>query len=207
MTVQQFNTTMSSKDEETLHRTDNWLVSSLKAIPFKNMRNSLHSWETIWNLWLWGGASHHRSVTLPLTRQVSWAVAPLRRVASFRACWKRGSLWSCLSSDWMASSACWLHPGSGWEGSAMTNKTEKRGFCWSQKGKLEVTIGKLWIICHMYVAPGHGRASRVCVCVCVCVCGLFICHTLWGAARRVWPVREVSHPLEGQNSLASFLEV
>lgn len=154
------------------------------------------------------GASHHSSLTLPSTRQVSWAVAPVRRVASFRACLKRGSLWSCLSSDWMASSASWLHPGSGWEGAWWRIK-QKRGFCWSQKGKLEVTIrnSESSAIC-MWLRDLGGHRVGKCECdVCVCARGLFICHTLWGAARRVWPVREVSHPLEGQNSLASFLEV
>lgn len=105
-------------------------------------------------------------LSLPLTRHVSRRVAPLGRLASFRACWKRGSLWSCSSRDWMASSASWLQPGSGWEGGWRWIK-RKRGFTDHKRVNLK------WqseTASHLpYAWSCRTYEGIVCVCMCGCV--------------------------------------
>lgn len=147
-------------------------------------------------------------------RHLNWAVAPLGSVTSLRTCWKLGSHWSCLSRDWMASSASWLQLWSALredDDDGDEDENVKTRLYWSQKAKVEVT---LWncessATC-VWLQGEEGHLAWVCVCVCgrgcVCVSSL-IGRTLWGAAGRVWPAGEVSHPLQGQNSLAGFLAV
>lgn len=125
--------------------------------------------------------------------------------------WLPGASWrpaGPAGSEARSSAAC---PGTGWpprprDSSLALDETEEG----EEEGDDEAPLIRKGLnlkwqseaVTHLpYVCSLWTREKSVSECVCE------ICFTLWGAARRVRPVREVSHPLQGQNSLACFLQV